>query len=92
MLVVKGFVGLHRTVQLQLLQHYWLGHRLGLGLHGQRAAAKRSYPTSEIRGSSREYQTAKAQESLRGAILRPRSGVGWPRGDSKLLRSGAAGH
>ena len=21
---------LHRTVQLQLLQHYWLGHRLGL--------------------------------------------------------------
>ena len=23
-------VGLHRTVQLQLLQHYWLGHRLGL--------------------------------------------------------------
>ena len=26
----KGLVGLHRTVQLQLLQHYWLGHRLGL--------------------------------------------------------------
>ena len=23
-------VGLHRTVQLQLLQRYWLGHRLGL--------------------------------------------------------------
>ena len=23
-------VGLHRTIQLQLLQHYWLGHRLGL--------------------------------------------------------------
>ena len=30
MLVINGFVGLHRTVQLQLLQHYWLGHRLGL--------------------------------------------------------------
>ena len=29
MLVLKGLVGLHRTVQLQLLQHYWLGHRLG---------------------------------------------------------------
>ena len=28
MLVLKGLVGLHRTVQLQLLQHYWLGHRL----------------------------------------------------------------
>ena len=22
--------GLHRTIHLQLLQHYWLGHRLGL--------------------------------------------------------------
>ena len=28
-LVLEGLVGLHRTVQLQLLQHYWLGHRLG---------------------------------------------------------------
>ena len=28
--VLKGLVGLHKTVQLQLLQHYWLGHRLGL--------------------------------------------------------------
>ena len=33
MLVLKGLVGLHGTVQLQLLQlfqRYWLGHRLGL--------------------------------------------------------------
>ena len=29
-LVLQGLVGLHRTVQLQLLQRYWLGHRLGL--------------------------------------------------------------
>ena len=29
-LVLKGLVGLHRTVQLQLLQCYCLGHRLGL--------------------------------------------------------------
>ena len=28
-LVVEGLVGLPRTIQLQLLQHYWLGHRLG---------------------------------------------------------------
>ena len=28
MLVLKGLVGLHKTVQLQLLQHYWLGYRL----------------------------------------------------------------
>ena len=26
----KGLVGLHRTIQLQLLQSYWLGHRLRL--------------------------------------------------------------
>ena len=29
-LVLEYLVGLHRTVQLQLLQHYWSGHRLGL--------------------------------------------------------------
>ena len=37
-------------------------------------AAKRSYPTSEVRGSGREYQTATAQERRRGATPRPRSG------------------
>ena len=25
-LVIEGLVGLHKTIQLQLLQHYWLGH------------------------------------------------------------------
>ena len=30
MLVLEGLVGLHRTIQLQFLQHYWFGHRLGL--------------------------------------------------------------
>ena len=29
-LILKGLVGLYRTVQLHLLQHYWSGHRLGL--------------------------------------------------------------
>ena len=29
-LVLRGFVGLHRTIQIQLFEHYWLGHRLGL--------------------------------------------------------------
>ena len=29
-LVLDSLVGLHRTFPLQLLQHYWLGHRLGL--------------------------------------------------------------
>ena len=27
---LEGLVGLHRTIQLQLLQHYWSGHRHGL--------------------------------------------------------------
>ena len=26
--ILIGLVGLHRTIQLQLLQQYWLGHRL----------------------------------------------------------------
>ena len=30
LVVLEGLVGLHRTVHLQLLQHYWSGHRLGL--------------------------------------------------------------
>ena len=29
-LVIEDLVGLHRTIQLQLLQCYWLGHRRGL--------------------------------------------------------------
>ena len=29
-LILEDLVGLHRTVQLQLLQHSWLGQRLGL--------------------------------------------------------------
>ena len=29
-LVLVDLIGLHRTIQLQLLQHYWVGHRLGL--------------------------------------------------------------
>ena len=30
MFVLEGLVDFHRTVQIQLLQHYWLGHRLEL--------------------------------------------------------------
>ena len=28
-LALEVLIGLHRIIQLQLLQHYWLGHRLG---------------------------------------------------------------
>ena len=27
---LEGLVGFHRIIQLQLLWHWWLGHRLGL--------------------------------------------------------------
>ena len=53
---------------------YALVQKLG-GTHAQRAAAKRSYPTSEVRGSGRECQAATAQEQPRGATPHPRSGV-----------------
>ena len=29
MFILEGLVGLHTTLQLELLKHYWLGHRLG---------------------------------------------------------------
>ena len=32
MLVLKGLVGLHRTIQLQLLQHQWLEHAAAMSL------------------------------------------------------------
>ena len=30
LLVLECLVGLHKTIQIQPLQHYWSGHRLGL--------------------------------------------------------------
>ena len=41
----------------------------------QRAAAKRSYPTAEVRGSGWECQAATSQEQPRGATPRLRSGA-----------------
>ena len=43
--------------------------------HVRGAAAKRSYPTSDVRGSGRECQAAMTQEWPRGATPGPRSGV-----------------
>ena len=28
MIVLEGLIGFHKTIQVQLLQDYWLGHRL----------------------------------------------------------------
>ena len=49
------------------------GQRPG-GPHARRGAAKRSYPTSEVRGNGQEYQTATAQEQPRGVTPHLRSG------------------
>ena len=50
------------------------GQKLG-GPHARRAAAKRSYPTSKVRGSGLECEAATAQEQPRGATPRPRAGT-----------------
>ena len=52
--------------QEELPQARGQGQKPG-GPHAQRAVAKRSYPTSEVRGSARECQDVTAQEWLRGA-------------------------
>ena len=58
MLVLKGLVGLHRTVPLQLLQRYWSGHRQ-LQLHSCHS------PQSILKEISPEY-------SLEGLRLKVR--------------------
>ena len=66
------------------------GQKLG-GPHARRVAAKRSYPTSEVKCSGLECQAVMAQERIRdqgwqqvGATPHPRSGgcmaAGGPRG------------
>ena len=72
------------------------------GPHARGVVAKRSYPTSEVRGSGRECQAATAEERIRGATPRLRSeaaagrsyptsqvrGGGWPGGATPCPMSG----
>ena len=52
MLVRKGLESLHRTVQRQLIQHYWLGHRLGLpDIEWSALERNRDYPVVLERAS-----------------------------------------
>ena len=55
---------------------------------GALSMAKRSYPRSEVRGSGLECQAVMAQERLRGATLRPRSGVAGKRHPTSEVRGG----
>ena len=51
---LKGLVGLHKTVQLQFLQCYWLGHRLdncdiewfALEMNGDHSVILRLHPST----------------------------------------------
>ena len=65
---------LHGRSQEELPQVRGQGQKPG-GPHAQRAAAKRSYPTSEVRGGGRECQAATAQEQPGRATPCPRLGV-----------------
>ena len=60
MLVLKGLVGLHRTIQLQLLQHYWLGYSLGL---------PRSY-INNLRYADDTTLMAESEEELRSLLMK----------------------
>ena len=75
------------------LNGHGFGWPMGVGERGRLctdalSTAKRSYPTSEVKGSGRECQAATAPEWPRGATLHPRSGR--PGGDTPCPRLGAA--
>ena len=55
---------------------------------GTLSVDKRSYPTSEVRGSGLECQAATAQEWQRGATLRPRTAVAGRRHPVSEVRGG----
>ena len=89
MLVLEGLVGLHRTIQLQLLQHYWLGHRLGLldrafEARGSGREELPNVPKPEAKGGSSKEQphvqgamAAWAQEGLEELSHIEGQEVGW---------------
>ena len=64
----------HRNGREELPHVRGQGQKLG-GPHARGAVAKRSYPTSEVRGSSQECQAATAWEQPRGATPCLRSGA-----------------
>ena len=65
----------HAKCGLEELPHVRSQGQKPGGPHARRAAAKRSYPMSEVKGSSLECQAVTAQEWLRGATPCPRPGV-----------------
>ena len=55
-LVLEDLIGLHSTVQLQLLQQYWLGHRLGLLWYWMVCLGNEQRSFSEARWSPKTFR------------------------------------
>ena len=85
-LVLEGLVGLHRTIQLQLLQRSWSGHSLGLplilnGLPWKRTEIILSFWTVwavssgctvlEWRAAERRYPTSKVRSGSCALLKKP---------------------
>ena len=83
---IDAFELLHTKAQVAVTGALKRGREKLGGPHARRVVAKRSYPTSEVRGSGREYQTAKAQERQRGATPHLRSGAGGSRQEIPRVR------
>ena len=75
MLVLKGLVGLHRTIQCQLFQHYWLG----IGLYHRdiewfALAMNRNH--SVVQGAAAVQVQVGLEELLQGQEGQPRPRYG----------------
>ena len=93
-LVLKGLIVLHRTIQLQLLQHYWSGHRLGRitvilsGLPWKRTEIR--LPTS-VGSSKKQDNSRKTSNSASLTMLKPLAV--WITTNWKILKEmGMPGH
>ena len=67
MLVLKGLVGLHKTIQLQFLQHYCLGHRLGSMNLGIKIVGRN---ITNLRYADNTTLMAESEEQLKSILMK----------------------
>ena len=67
MLVLKGLVGLHKTIQLQFLQHYCLGHRLGSMNLGIKIVGRN---ITNLRYADNTTLMAESEEELKSLLMK----------------------
>ena len=82
MLVLEGLVGLHRTIQLQLLQHYWLccrkadpflGLKLGSCLTLRNELSEETHVLTKqeiLLGKGTQVESSRVREPRRTALRR----------------------